>query len=652
MTPQDYQDLLNTLNHHAYRYYTLDAPEISDSEYDHLYQKLVRYESENPLFVDPNSPTQRIGDQISDTFAPFQHPTPMQSLGNAFSVDDLNDFLDRIEKNTPTRPIRYVIEPKMDGLAVAIHYKKGLLVSAATRGDGQRGETVTQNIKTIKTLPHQLPEPIDLEIRGEVFLKKSTFATLEDQFANPRNAAAGSLRQLDPKITAKRNLDLFIYYGNYPGVTCHSDMLDFLKKLGLPVIPNAYITEERDDIFHALNLIYDQKATNDWEIDGAVIKIDHYAIQAQLGSTAKAPRWAIAYKFETEKAITVLEDIIVQVGRTGTLTPVAVLTPVKVSGVIVQRATLHNYEEIVRKDLGIGDEVVIQRAGEVIPEVLYSISKAHPPTPFNMPTHCPECQTPVVQLEGEIATKCPNIYCPAQVKGRLLHFVSRKALNIDGIGEALIDQVIAKGWVTTPGDLYKITPEQWQTLERMGSLSIQNILEALEKSKTTTLAKFIYALGLPLVGERTAEILAAAYQNLEAFENTTTDALLKYDEIGEKTAQIIINTLTHPLYIETLSNLKSEHFSLAPPPKVDQTSPLFGKRILITGTLSRPRPEIESELKLLGAKIASSVSPKLDILVVGENPGSKLKKAEALGITIYSEADLKNLTTPQNSEII
>ncbi len=644
LSPEMYTQLIEKLNHHAIQYYDLDHPEISDAEYDYLYRQAIEFETQNPLFIHPNSPTQRIGNKAIEKFEPFTHSHPLPSLGNTFSEAELTAFFGRVHKALPNTEIDFAIEPKMDGLAVAIHYENGRLIAGATRGDGKTGENVTHNILTIRNLPHQLPTPLTLEVRGEVFLRRSTFDTLKTQFANPRNAAAGAIRQLDPKIAAKRHLDIFLYQGLYPGIATHTEMLNFLESLSLPVVPQRSLAKTLSEIQAACATIYAQKATNDWDIDGAVIKVNKFDYQHTLGFTAKAPRWATAYKFETEQAVTTLEDILVQVGRTGVLTPVAVLKPVKVSGVTVQRATLHNLEEIQRKGISIGDEVLVQRAGEVIPEVLYTVQKAPHPRHFAMPTHCPICQTPVIQVEDLVAVRCPNPLCPAQVKGQLQHFVSRKAMDIEGIGEALIDQIVDLNLVKIPADLYHLNAQDWESLDRMGPQSAQNILTALHQSKTPALSRFIYALGIPLVGERTAETLADTYLTLKNFIATPLDTLVKCPDIGDKTAQIVYNTLQNPTFQAALNALKDIPISPISPSPAPET-PISGKRFLITGTLSQPRPEIETRLKAQGGKIASSVSPKLDYLIVGENPGSKLTKAEVLGITILDETQLEQLLT-------
>ena len=644
MNHEQYTALIAQLNHHVTRYYTQDQPEISDAEYDHLYREALAYEQAHPLLVHPDSPTHKIGGQAIEKFTPFTHTHPLPSLGNIFSQDELMAFWDRVHKALPDRQMTFAIEPKMDGLAVSIHYENGLLVAGATRGDGKTGENVTHNIRTIKSLPHRLTQPVTIEVRGEVFLRRSVFnTTLKNSFANPRNAAAGSLRQLDPKIAASRNLDIFLYQGLYPGIETHHEMLHFLETLGLPVVPQRSLAPTLADIQAACTAIYDNKKENDWEIDGAVIKVDRFDDQQALGFTAKAPRWATAYKFETEQAVTQLEDILIQVGRTGVLTPVAALTPVKVSGVMVIRATLHNIEEIHRKGIGIGDQVLVQRAGEVIPEVLYTVQKAPHPTPFTMPTHCPICQTPVIQVEDLVALRCPNPLCPAQVKGQLQHFVSRKAMDVEGIGEAIIDQLVSLNLVKIPADLYRLNAQDWESLERMGPQSAQNILSALAKSKTPGLGRFIYALGISLVGEKTADVLAEHYLTLENFEAATLDSLIRCPDIGEKTAGLIYSTLQAPGFQAALSALKAVPISPVSPTPAPET-PISGKRFLITGTLSRPRPEIEAELKSRGAKIASSVSPKLDYLIVGDNPGSKLAKAQALGIQVLTEPEFELLT--------
>jgi DNA ligase (NAD+) len=635
-----YHQLVQTLNDHARAYYTLDNPVIPDTEYDRLYRQLCDFEEANPLLIDPSSPTQRIGDKLSEKFEPFVHSQPLPSLGNVFNETELLAFYNRVLKELNLENVEFTVEPKMDGLAVALHYKDGILVSAATRGNGKVGENVTHNIKTIRSLPLKLQQPVTIEVRGEVFMRKSVFETISDQFANPRNAAAGSLRQLDPNITAQRRLDIFLYQGLTPHLNSHSESLDYLRQLGLPVIPDVDHRNTFKGLMEACDTIHNNRHSYDWEIDGAVIKINTLLYQNHLGFTAKAPRWAVAYKFAAEQAVTTLNSITVQVGRTGILTPVAELEPVRVGGVMVQRATLHNIDEIRRKDLHINDTVLIQRAGEVIPEVVKCIEPAPNRIAFNMPTECPVCGSPVMQLPDEVAFRCGNLSCAAQVKGKIAHFVSRKAMDIEGIGESLIDQLVELGHVKNPADLYRLSQSQWASLERMAEKSANNIVAALEKSKTIPLGRFIYALGIPLVGEKTADILGQHFSVLEAFRKAQKEDLLALNEFGEKTADIVHQTLLQPDFSNVVDALLEVGLHVMPQEKT--SGPLEGLKFLITGTLENySRLEAEAAIKTRGGKIASSVSKQLDFLVVGENAGSKLDKAEKLGITCLTEEEFR-----------
>lgn len=641
-----YLELISELNCHAKAYYEQDTPVISDFEYDQLYRTLIEFESANPLLLSPDSPSQKVGGAPKESFQPFHHPTVLPSLGNIFSNDEWLKFVERVQKFVLNHQIEWTIEPKIDGLAVAIHYKNGKLVEAATRGNGYVGETITANIATISTLPKQLALPIDLEVRGEVYMRKSVFTELKDQFANPRNAAAGSLRQLDPQITAKRKLDLFIYQGILDDIHTHFEMIQFLKTLGFPVIPQIYKTDDPNQIFEIIQRIESQKQQYDFEIDGAVIKVNQFDLQKNIGFTTKVPRWAIAYKFETGKAVTRLNDIIVQVGRTGILTPVGILEPVALSGVTVRRATLHNMDDIDRKGVQIGDTVLIQRAGEVIPEIIKRFESGPTSHPFSMPSHCPVCGEEVIKIEEEVAYRCPNPACPAQIKGRLFHFASRDAMNIEGLGDSLIDQLVDQGLISELPDLYRLTESQLLNLERMGKKSVQNLVTAIEASKTSSLDRFIFALGIQFVGKYTALQLARHFTTLTAFIQANGDELERIQSIGEKTADSIRKILKNAQF----HRLIAEFLSLGILPGLIETpsGKLAGKTFLITGTLSNfSRTEAENLIKNNGGTILPSVSQKLHYLIVGESPGSKLAKAQKLNqaspvIEIVDETFLKN----------
>lgn len=639
-----YQAHIATLTTWAQAYYNDDAPLVSDAEYDSLYAKVKAFETQNSLLIDPNSPTQVI--QASAKFAPFTHSVPMGSLSNAFTKDDIEAFDKRIKKELNVDTVTYTIEPKLDGLAVSLHYKNGLLSVAATRGDGKQGETVTHNIKTIRSLPNQLTQATSFECRGEVFITKSDFATLDGDFANPRNTAAGAIRQLDPTVAASRKLSIFLYQAIGLPITTNSACIDQLAALGLPTNPILHTAASPDEIMTAIDAIFAKRDQLDYEIDGCVIKVNDLALHEKLGSTAKAPRWAIAFKPPAQTAITTLEAIDTQVGRTGILTPVAHLKPVIVSGVTVQRASLHNQDEIDRLQIRVGDEVMIKRAGDVIPKVIRVVSSPKKNPIYVLPPNCPVCSTPTIQLDGEVAKRCPNFSCTAQLKGRIWHFCSRDALYIEGLGQTIIESLVDTGRLTSIADLFTLTKEELASMERLGDKSASNLIAELTKAKTAPLAKFIYALGIPSIGQRTADVLAETYETLDAFLAAPEDSLINIHDIGEKTAQILIHTLHSKAFQNTLSALIT--YGVQPiAATLTETTGVFGnKTILITGTLSSMgRREAQEKVKAAGGKIVSSVSKNLDILVVGEKPGSKLKKAQAINetetlIQIMSENEL------------
>ena len=644
---KEYEDLVKELIYHAKKYYTEDSPEISDSEYDTLYRQAQVFESNNPLLVNLQSPTQKIGHSKKRELQTFNHKTRLPSLNNAFDYEELKTFYDRMIRLLENNKVEFSIEPKIDGLAVALHYKDGELVIGATRGDGMTGEAVTENLLTIQSLPKKIPYTDPLEVRGEVYIRHSVFNSLKDQFANPRNAAAGALRQLDPSITAKRQLDIFIYQGINTKYKEHIETLNHLKELGFPTPPDTYVANNFDDIKAACEAILKQKQTYDWDIDGAVIKVNKFSQQDELGLTAKAPRWAIAYKFETEKAITTIKNISVQVGRTGTITPIAELEPVSVGGATISRATLHNMDEIKRKDIQIGDSVLIHRAGEVIPEIIKSLKRMPQSKPFTMPTHCPTCQSKLKHIPEEVATKCTNLNCQDQIIGRITHFASRKAMNIEGLGVSLIESLVENNLIKQVTDLYMLQHASLCTLDRMGEKSTQNVLNGIEKSKTKPLEKVIYALGIPHIGERTAETIAENIESLTDLLTIQKETLETLPDIGPTVCQTLSELQTEDSFktlIETFIQL-----DINPQSKQKPTGALNGKTALITGTLNTlKRSEAETLLKDKGAKIVSSVSKKLDYLIVGSNPGSKKEKAEKLNkkndtITLLNEEDFHKL---------
>jgi DNA ligase (NAD+) len=649
-----YLDVVAALNHHAHQYYTLDAPLISDAEYDALYRQAQVFESEHPLLVSPESPTQRVGGGVLTQFSSFMHPIPLASLTNAISEEELQAFYDRVEKAAGRSGISFTVEPKMDGLAIAIHYKNGLLEVAATRGNGSAGEVVTANVATIRTVPKQLSQPIDVEVRGEVIMRHSVFAKHKGDYANPRNMAAGSLRQLDARITASRELDFFAYQLIFPGMISHDAMMILAAELGFQTTPDRVVGVGYEWIKTTAQTMYHSRDRYDWDIDGVVIKVDSIPLQHEIGSTSKAPRWAVAYKFPSAQATTILEDITVQVGRTGVITPVAQLVPTEIGGVTIRKATLHNIDDIQRKNIYIGDQVRIHRAGDVIPEVMDSVARMPESRPFEMPTQCPECGADIIQSPGEVAYRCPNFDCPAQIKGRLIHFASRNAMDIEGLGEVMVSQLVDRGWVITPADLYQLNEAGLLTLDRVGPKLIQNLLAGIEASKHCPLSRFIFALGIPFVGKTTAETVANYFGSIDRFQTATRDELVAINEVGEKIADAIVEYFLNP----TIQDMMARCAEYGVRPSVDPAQGdgvLSGQVFLITGTLSKcTRTEAEALIKTNGGVISGSVTSKLNYLVVGDSPGSKVEKAEAMNqsgkakIQIISEGELARLFGDRN----
>ena len=649
--------LRKTILYHNERYYRFDAPEITDEEYDRLMVELDLLEKAYPSLISPDSPTQRVGAVPLEKFSTVRHLTPMLSLGNAFSDEEMLQFSDRIRRlRGLDEAFPFIVEPKLDGLAVNLIYQKGTLVQAATRGDGETGEDVTQNIKTIRSLPLSIlelrgtPIPDVIEIRGEVCIAIDAFRKLnarrieegEPPFANPRNAAAGSLRQLDPRITARRPLIIYLYaIGQQSGLVLESqgEALQQLSQWGFPV--NPYI-EKADDISECIDYYHrmmEKRETLPYEIDGVVVKVDSFEIQSELGFVSRSPRWAIACKFPSRQETTVIEDIIVQVGRTGVLTPVAVLKPVSVGGVMVSRATLHNMNEIVKKDIMIGDTVVVQRAGDVIPEVV-SVRKenrAGREKPFVMPSRCPECGSEVVQLEGEVAHRCIGLACPSQIKERIKHFASRSGMDIEGLGDKLVSQMVDKGVIKDPADLFHLKREDFLQLDRFGEKSTDNLISAIEKSKSAPLDRFIYSLGIRHVGEHVSRLLARKFKSLEAIEQAQESDLIQIRDIGTEVAGSIVSFFREPQNLHILSKLKSA--GLVPSDTSEQTSsPISGKSFVFTGSLKRlVRDEAKRLVLSKGGLVHSSISPKTDFVVAGEAAGSKLEKALAYHLNILTE---------------
>ena len=659
------QQQIDTLRHdlrrYEYEYHVLDNPTIPDAEYDRLFHQLKALEAAHPELITADSPTQRVGAKPLSGFAQIRHEIPMLSLDNAFSDEEFYAFVKRIEDRLIRlpEPLTFCCEPKLDGLAVSILYVNGILTQAATRGDGATGEDITANIRTIRNIPLQLlmdNPPARLEVRGEVFMPHAGFERLNQQalekgektFANPRNAAAGSLRQLDPKITSKRPLVLNAYgIGIAEGVdlpNTHYDRLQWLKSIGIPVNPEIRLCNGTDEVLDFYRDIQNKRSSLGYDIDGTVLKINDIALQEKLGFISKAPRWAIAYKFPAQEELTRLNDVEFQVGRTGAITPVAKLEPVFVAGVTVSNATLHNGDEIERLDIAIGDTVVIRRAGDVIPQIIGVLHDRRPADarPIVFPKTCPVCDSAIVRIEGEAVARCTGgLFCAAQRKEALKHFVSRKAMDIDGVGGKLIEQLVDRELVHTPADLFKLDLTTLTRLERMGAKSAENALASLEKAKNTTLARFIFALGIREVGEATALNLANHFKTLEALQNADLEALQQVPDVGEVVANRILAFWHEPHNVAVVNDLIAQgvHWETVETKEVTENR-FKGKTVVLTGTLTQMgRNEAKALLQDMGAKVSGSVSAKTDFVIAGDAAGSKLTKAQELGVTVLTEEE-------------
>ena len=659
------QQQIDTLRHdlrrYEYEYHVLDNPTIPDAEYDRLFHQLKALEAAHPELITADSPTQRVGAKPLSGFAQIRHEIPMLSLDNAFSDEEFYAFVKRIEDRLIClpEPLTFCCEPKLDGLAVSILYVNGVLTQAATRGDGTTGEDITANIRTIRNIPLQLlmdNPPARLEVRGEVFMPHAGFERLnqlalekgEKTFANPRNAAAGSLRQLDPKITSKRPLVLNAYgIGIAEGVdlpNTHYDRLQWLKSIGIPVNPEIRLCNGTDEVLDFYRDIQNKRSSLGYDIDGTVLKINDIALQEKLGFISKAPRWAIAYKFPAQEELTRLNDVEFQVGRTGAITPVAKLEPVFVAGVTVSNATLHNGDEIERLDIAIGDTVVIRRAGDVIPQIIGVLHDRRPADarPIIFPKTCPVCDSAIVRIEGEAVARCTGgLFCAAQRKEALKHFVSRKAMDIDGVGGKLIEQLVDRELVHTPADLFKLDLTTLTRLERMGAKSAENALASLEKAKNTTLARFIFALGIREVGEATALNLANHFKTLEALQNADLEALQQVPDVGEVVANRILAFWHEPHNVAVVNDLIAQgvHWETVETKEVTENR-FKGKTVVLTGTLTQMgRNEAKALLQDMGAKVSGSVSAKTDFVIAGDAAGSKLTKAQELGVTVLTEEE-------------
>jgi DNA ligase (NAD+) len=661
------EDLRKQINYHNYRYHVLDSPEISDSEYDALMQELKKLEEARPDLVTPDSPTQRVGAEPIEAFGVVVHPRPLLSLSNAFSDEDVDNWFSRISNLVPGQKIDFVCELKIDGLAVALTYENRIFTLGATRGNGYQGENITQNLRTIRSIPLSVPPgaPPRFEVRGEAYLPKPGLKKLNEErskegqplFANPRNAAAGSVRQLDPKITAGRAMDIFIYaLGWAQGKDMpptHWETMQYLKSLGFKINANMQRCRDLDEVEAYYHQWTDQREQLPYDIDGVVIKVNPIALQEELGYVGHDPRWAIAYKFPAVQGTTRLLDIGINVGRTGSLNPFAILEPVNIGGVTIERATLHNEDDIHRKDIRIGDWVLVQRAGEVIPEIVEPIvsKRTGKEQVFHMPGACPVCGAEVIRPPGEAMHRCTNTACPAQALEQIKHFVSKGAMDIEGVGEKLCQTLFEKSLVKDSGDLYYLTAEQILGLERMGEKSTAKVLASIEASKHRPLQNLIFALGIPNIGEETASVLVEHYPSIDALSKGTAEELMNIPSIGPKVSEGILAFFRQPQNVRIIEKLKKAGVQMrsTAPPRRDL--PLSGKEFVLTGKLETSgRPEMEARIRATGGKAASDVTRKTTYLVVGADPGSKLARAQALGITVLNEAQfLDILKTAENS---
>ena len=648
-------ELNKLLHEYEHAYYVLDKPLVPDAVYDQLLHELIALEKENPSLIYPDSPTSRVGGAVAEGFKKVTHRYPMLSLSNAFSEEDLRDF-DRKIRQAIGNHFSYVCELKIDGLAISLKYENGVFVQGATRGDGAVGEDITANLRTIRAIPLRLKEPVTIEVRGEAYMPKKSFEALnkkreengEELFANPRNAAAGSLRQLDPKIAASRNLSTFIYAiggdGEAYGIDSHAEMLDYLETLGFPSNKERQLCATIDEVLTFITKWTENRNNLPYEIDGIVVKVNRYAHQDELGFTAKSPRWAIAYKFPAEEVVTKILDIELTVGRTGVITPTAILEPVLVAGSTVGRASLHNEDLIREKDIRIGDTVIVHKAGDIIPEVVGVILEQRPEdaVPFEMPTHCIACDSELVRIEGEVALRCVNPTCPAQIAEGIKHFVSRNAMNIDGLGEKVVEQLLRENYIKDVADLYHLQVEQLVKLERMGEKSATNLVNAIERSKENSLERLLFGLGIRHVGEKAAKILSEQFETMDRLMEATEEQLTAIYEIGDKMADSIVTYFHQDEVKELITRLKDVGVNMTYKGKKVQVeigeNPFAGKTIVLTGKLSQlTRNEAKAKIEELGGTVTGSVSKKTDLVIAGEDAGSKLTKAQELGIEVWDE---------------
>ncbi|KGR86555.1 MULTISPECIES: NAD-dependent DNA ligase LigA [Lysinibacillus] len=651
-------ELNKLLHEYGYAYYVLDKPVVADSVYDQLLQELIALEEANPSLIYPDSPTQRVGGAVVEGFRKVTHDYPMLSLSNAFNEADLREF-DRKVRQAIGDQFSYVCELKIDGLAISLKYENGMFVQGATRGDGVIGEDITANLKTIRAIPLRLKEPITIEVRGEAYMPKKSFEKLnaqrasngEELFANPRNAAAGSLRQLDPKIAASRQLSTFIYAiggdGEVYGMDGHAEMLDYLEGLGFPSNKERQRCTTIEEVMAFIEHWTENRPTLAYEIDGIVIKVDRYAQQDELGYTAKSPRWAIAYKFPAEEVVTTLLDIDLTVGRTGVVTPTAILTPVQVAGTTVQRASLHNEDLIRDKDIRLGDTVIIRKAGDIIPQVVGVLIEQRPEdsVPFVMPKNCPVCDSELIRIEGEVALRCVNPACFAQIAESIKYFVSRNAMNIDGLGDKVVEQLLRADLIHDVSDLYHLTVEQLVELERMGEKSATNLVNAIQASKENSMERLLIGLGIRHVGEKAAKIVSEEFGSMEAVMAATEEQLVAIYEIGDKMASSLVEYFSNEDARAVIGRLAEAGVNMTYKGKKVEVaigdSPFAGKTIVLTGKLEQlTRNEAKAKIEELGGTVTGSVSKKTDLVIAGADAGSKLTKAEQLGIEVWTEDNL------------
>jgi len=648
------EDLREKLHHHEYLYYVLDQPEISDAEYDRMMRRLQELEAAHPELVTPDSPTQRVGGKPREGFVKVRHSSPMLSLDNALNEDEMRAFDQRVRQLLKSEPFEYVAELKLDGLSMAVHYEHGKMLRAITRGDGQTGEDVTENARTIRSLPLRVKSELaKFEVRGETLLTLEAFERLNARqlqhdlkpFANPRNAAAGSLRALEPALTASRQLEYSAYFllvdGKYH-YDSHWESLEELSKMGFKVNSHRKKCAGLEDVLEFYKNWESKRGSLKYEIDGVVIKVDSLRQQERLGWTAKAPRWAIAFKFPAHQEQTLIENIGVQVGRTGTLTPVAHLKGVTIAGVTVTRATLHNEDEIARLGVEIGDTVLVERSGDVIPKVVRVVKQGHDRRPFKMPKHCPVCGGEIVREEGEAASRCINTNCPARLKESVLHFAARGVMDIDGMGDVLVDQLVTRGMVKSVADIYDLTLEQLLELDRMGNKSAEKVLQNIDRSRKQPLPRVLNGLGIPFVGERTAQILADTFGSLDAIAAADEQQLQEAEEVGPKVSESIRQFFHERRNRELVDRLRKAGLTFEHEIKKKKTAgPLAGKVFVLTGTLRNlAREDAKARIESAGGKVTGSVSKKTDYVVAGAEPGSKLDKASSLGVQVIGEPEL------------